>query len=256
MDDTGASLLNRLSGRQPAGAGVRILILGWCLWLLGSWAVAINIEPAMARATRWMVFAAVLGLMVIWPTFRLSQGNGGGSPSSRSPQPVSGTNHGMSLGGVFVDWFCLLVVFQAVIWPLRILKEWSIQQAVLLDLVVSVWSLLTGLLIAYGCRFRRGSARGAVLGLCILLLLGEPAMMMLTPWGRPPGQLPWTMRISPIQILWALTDRPEKFDADRWISTMATAATVAVIGWAFAGAETIISRRRRLVQRSGHAELC
>ena len=94
------------------------------------------------------------------------------------------------------------------------------------------------------------------MGLCVLLLLGEPAMMMLAPWGRPLGQLPWTMRISPIQILWALTDRPEKFDADRWISIMATAATAAVIGWAFAGAEMIISRRRRLVQRSGHAELC
>ena len=53
--------------------GVRLLMLGWCIWLMGVWIVLYFTVGWTGPAFRVMVFAAVIGLMGVWPAVRLSQ---------------------------------------------------------------------------------------------------------------------------------------------------------------------------------------
>lgn len=216
---------------RSARASVRGLILGWCLWLLGSWGVTLAIDSSVP-AGRWMVFSVMMGLMAIWPAFRLSQAN--------EPQ-VPGR-----LRLVLLDWLCMLAVFQTVVWPLRLLGAWSIRQACWLNGAVAAWSLLSGLLIAWGCGRSAGSGRTAAMVLCILLLVGEPAVMLLAGLGRPAGAGPgWTMRVSPVQTVWALTRPPSRFRLDPWTDHIKAAGLAAVAGWVVLGGAALIGRIRR-----------
>ena len=183
----------------------------WCLWLLGSW-LASGSDGAQV-ASRRMVFACLTGLMLMWPVLRLAQSSG---------RPLKAE-------AVLWDWFCLNLVMQAVIWSLHVSAEWSLAQAFWLDAACAGWSLLTGLLLLAGGGWTSAPGRVAALGLCVLLVLGEPLLMAVVSAGRS-GVL-WVMWLSPIDTIWALTDRPPRILPAHVIGVAAVAAG----GWLGAG---------------------
>lgn len=168
-------------------------MLGWCLWLLGTWCVTL-LRVSPVPGVRLMILSSLVGVMLVWPAFRLSQGREG--PGGRGIA---------STAVVMIDWWCLMLIFQAVIWPLRVVAAWSYAQAFWLDAAVLAWSLLVGAIVAAGRLFGSGLARSLAMAACVLLLVGEPLLMALTQ-GR------WTMRVSPLQAIWELS-RPA-IDAD------------------------------------------
>lgn len=198
----------------PYGPGsTRLLVLGWCLWLLGAWGATLwNDSPV--PATRWMVFSALIGLMAIWPVWRLSI----------SDPITSRRGRWDAMGQTLLDWACLMVVFQVVVWPLRLTAGWSLAQTWWLDASIGVWSGLTGLLIAWGrCGTTCAGRTLAMVG-CLALLFAEPAVMLLIGGN-------WTLRVSPIETVWALCAPPTRFRVEPWVSQVTAVALAAAVGW-------------------------
>lgn len=228
------------------GPTTRELVLFWCLWLLGSWAVTLWVD-ATAPALRWMTFASAFGLMVVWPLVRLSQH--ARRPRHR-PRPAR-RRHTARFGGatppwawrglspwlVFRDWVCLNLVFQAVIWPLRATGQWEVAQAAWLDAAFVGWSLLTALVIAWGVRSRQPSHRAAAMAICMLILLGEPVVQIVASLGAQADLWPnvaWRLRVSPIQTLWELAgeDDPVNWAGLPWSPAIISVIIAAAAGWA------------------------
>jgi len=68
LSSTQARVLTMLEQDRAA----RHLLLFWCIWLLGSWLPAfLDTNPVPIR---WMAFAVIIGMMLLWPAYRLTQG--------------------------------------------------------------------------------------------------------------------------------------------------------------------------------------
>ncbi len=212
----------------------RELVLAWCLWLIGVWALLLLRLGFEGPALRWMAMAAVIGLMGLWPAARLSQDQGD-----------AGKLHGAKFSGgvVLLDWLCLNLVFQAVLWPMRMASGWSWAQALWLDAAVAAWSLLTGVLIAWGRCFGTAGMRTLAMIGCMALVVLEPLVVGLAAILRGPvtdaegtvvgsgwDDLP-NLRLSPVQAVWELTAEPAVFAAWPWSDYIVGVAVAAAVGW-------------------------
>jgi len=107
----------------PIRGGYRLisrpLLLGWCLWLLVSWAINLMLDGSAAMpAVRWMLVCALVGIMIAWPVWRLSL-----------PTPPMPTLSTLS------DLFFLWLIFQVLV--LRVGIDWPIDHAILIDAAVT-----------------------------------------------------------------------------------------------------------------------
>ena len=215
----------------------RGLVLGWCIWLLGSWSSTLLIESPVPAA-RWMIFASLIGLMLLWPVIRLSQELAVGGGHSAEVAPLGGpamlrrypsqrllSGPGLALA----DWLALMIVFQAVIWPLRLSAGWSIGQSLWLDAAIAAWSLLVAAIIAVGSLARQGTYRALAMLLCVLLMFAEPTLMVLMR--RAQINVAWQMHISPIQAIWGLSTSPVLWQPDPWRFQIIAVALGAVVAW-------------------------
>ncbi|MEM9881625.1 MAG: hypothetical protein AAF800_01755 [Planctomycetota bacterium] len=188
---------------RDAGIGVRGLVLGWTLWLLGAWGVLWAVDGWPVPALRVMVFMALIGMMGVWPAMRLGQPSGGGGGE------VSVAEWARACRGIAVDWLALNLVFQAVVWPLRLAAGWSTGQTVWLVAAAAGWSLLTGLVVAWGRGVDRGGWRLGAMAVCVAVVVAEP-LLWWAGWevrgAEVVGALPGgTMQLSPVQAVWGLT---------------------------------------------------
>ena len=216
--------------REPADPGwLRTVIVVWCFWLLGAWGAAWLSETSVPRV-RWMMFAGSFGLMLVWPAFRLSE-------RVQSDEPGDGALQ------VLLDWFAMIGVYQAVIWSLHLIAGWPLLRGLWLDAAVMSWSLLTALIVAAARRWPNGLARMIGMGLCIALVFGEPVLVWLSLVSGGEG---WSMRVSPIQAFWELTQPPDRGGIEPWDKRTLMIAVVAVMGW---GAMTLWWIGERIVLR-------
>ena len=210
--------------------------LGWCLWLLVAWGLTLA-SSAVVPATRWMVYAAMIGAMAAWPTFRLSQ-----SPfppgDARSPRAAWAL--------IFGDWVSLVVLLQLMIWPLWLstgqwqttgagrvfVMRWSWEQTGLLSAALSSWMLLTAAIVAWGVG--RGTRAAAWLAMvaCVALIVGEPIVQGVA--GAIGGtNLDWpAFRVSPLSTLWGLTESKAAYRPEPWTARVIAVAAAGVIAWA------------------------
>ncbi|MEM1098354.1 MAG: hypothetical protein AAGH92_06145 [Planctomycetota bacterium] len=194
----------------------RALVLAWCLWLIGVWSLLLVTIGWSPLAYRWMTFAAIIGLMGLWPAARLSQDHRG--PGARTI--------------VFVDWVCMLLVFQAVLWPMQFVAKWSLEQTLTINAAVASWSLLTGLLIAWGRSFGTAGMRTVAMLACVGVLVLEPLALLLNAvasgasWSTLPN-----LRVSPVQAIWELTASPALYLPRPWTDYTVGVAAAALIGW-------------------------
>lgn len=195
--------------RTPATA--RNIVLLWCLWLLGSWTVTMRIDAAVP-ASRWMMYACITGLMIIWPLLRLSQ-----DLPRRSAALI-----------VLWDWLCLNLVFQAVIWPLQFSAGWSWWQAVWIDASIAAWSALTGFILAMGAGWRGGLQRAIAMALCLAVVLGEPLVMALLNSAMDGDRsVTWSLRISPVTAIRDMTAA----EPSTPVAAILSVAVAAALGW-------------------------
>lgn len=212
---------------------LQIILLGWCFWLLGVWGVALRMAPTGA-AVRWMIMLAVVGLMLVWPAVRLSLG--GRRPQHGMLWDDVGGEHRQPLTGdapslILVEWLCLMLIFQAVVWPVRWVAHWSFEQAAWVDAAVAAWSLVAALLVAVGVRLGRGLARAAVMLLAVALVVVEPLLVAATVWGGDNLGRGWTMRVTPLQAVWQLAGPAASFKPGDWPMVIVSVGVAAFIGW-------------------------
>ena len=219
--------------------GVRLLMLGWCIWLMGSWIVLFFTTGWTGPAFRIMVFSGLIGLMSVWPAVRLSQ-------LDRAEVSGAGEDIGAwswACRRTLADWLCLNLVWQAVVWPLRMAGGWGLWQAAGVAGAVAAWSLLTGLVIAWGRGADGAGRRAAAMLICVGIVLAEPLVM----WGVTlTGQAATaTMRLSPLKTIWTLTAPGPLNPGGPWVQQVIAIALAAVAGWLALMVMLIVAGRRR-----------
>ncbi|MFI4860400.1 MAG: hypothetical protein ACIAXF_06940 [Phycisphaerales bacterium JB063] len=201
----------RGQGALEAG-GLRIVIIGWCFWLLGSWASSWLADTGLPRV-RWMLFSGLLGMMLVWPAVRLSQ-------------PVHAREPGRGAAQAFLDWLAMVLVFQAVIWSLRLIAGWTVARGYWLDAAFVSWTLLTAVVVAWGRTSSAGWVRTSAYAVCLGIVLAEPLSLVL--FGGPS---PESMRVSPLQTVWALTHLPAHASLSPWDQRIVVVGVSAALGW-------------------------
>jgi len=240
----------RKRARPQSEDGSREMMLGWCLWLLASWimlGMGFNGTPI-----RQMIFASCIGMMIVWPAYRLSQngraeGTGirGQETGDREQETACGCEVASEIknqkslltpGLIFRDWFALNGVFQAVIWPHLMTKHWTLEQAGWVSASVAAWSLLIAVVVAWGCRSLTAIWRFAAMLLVLAILFAEPVALMVARDVLPRAAgnvaaINWSMHISPIEALYALTAPSTQFTSQGWALTVICVFFAAVLGW-------------------------
>jgi hypothetical protein len=147
----------------------RGLIFLASIWLIASWIIAIGlrapVQPSSATYTpqvRLMLQCVVIGLMIGWPLLRLSQ--------SKPALPVRQT---------LLDLIVLMALVQVVLWPLRLVTNWTPLRAAAIDATVCGWLLLAGAFVAAGLGSRTRGPHSLAMLACIALVLLGPAAAWL-----------------------------------------------------------------------------
>lgn len=200
----------------------RVLVILFCLWMLFSWGIAL-LSVDKIRPTQWMVLSSVICVMAFWPVLRLSQWredafamDNGSADTRRTPRRI------------FMDWFCLNVLFQTVVWPLHMNAHWRMDQTMWLSLTMAGWSLITGAIIAMGCRTDRISQRMLAVAACLLLLVGEPLLTaFLGSWEHESIHY----FTSPLALIWQLTGIAAQWTQWPWLIQTPMAILAGIVAW-------------------------
>lgn len=224
----------------------RVVTLGWCAWLLVTWGLSL-MKTSVVPASRWMIFVAAIGAMVIWPEFRLSQvGSGGGASEGGEGRGSRGVAlPRMARRVVLGDWLTITVLTQMMIWPLWLSSgkvvsagsivilhtRWSAQQTAWLGAALAAWTLVTAAVVAWGLGRSTRTAAMIAMALCLLLLVGEPLAYAVAGEVRA-SETGWpAFRVSPLSTLWGLTVAKAEFHAEPWIARIASVGAAAVVAW-------------------------
>ncbi|QQE09924.1 hypothetical protein JD969_10370 [Planctomycetota bacterium] len=209
-------------------ANIRLLTLLWCLWLLGAW-LAVAFVGGGKEGVRWMVFGAAAGLLGVWPAYRLS--SIGSRWLVRKKQQVM-------VGEVFMEWLALVVVLQAVVWPLQITGQWFVQQTLLVDGILISWSMLAAVIVAWGSASLSSRKRTIAMLGCMLLIFGGilikavvgSELLSVQVWGVKG----WVSVIGPLEALWVVSGGDsglEVYEQPIWWKMMGGIFLIGVIGW-------------------------
>lgn len=232
--------------RQPGpleAGGLRIVIVAWCFWLLGSWAMSWVAETssvlrmfqygASVPVVRWMLLSGMLGMMVVWPAFRLGQ-------------PVHPREPGRGALQAFLDWLAMVLVFQAVVWSLQVIAGWTLARGLWLDAAVVSWTLLTALIVGWGRTVASGLVRTTAMALCLAVVLAEPVLGWLQGTDLGTGAMRW----SPLETVWVLTNLPERASVSPWSERIIVVGVSAVLGWGVLAVWGWVTRAKRPIART------
>lgn len=185
----------------------REVLLAWCAWLLISWVTNLG-TGAPEPAARGMLQSIMLGLGLIWPAWRLSQGY----------HPAPGRQ-------LLTDLILLLLLAQIVLWPLRLLITWPIEQVLMIDAVLLIWGAAAGVCTWLGRRGTASFRRVAAMTASILLLTA--GWLITAALGQD-----WPVQWSPLYMLWVLSEPHAAYDAAAtgWRLLVVAGATATV--WA------------------------
>lgn len=195
----------------------RQLILAWSVWLLASWAVNMSIDgpttvtsDSMLPVVRWMLQSMALGMYVMWPAWRLSLAN-----AYYGGREVIGDLIGLSL------------LIQLVVWPMRLLLDWSISQTLFLNLSLIIWAIPIGLWISWGLVWSTTmgwAGKMAAMLLCVATVIAGP--LLAIGYGEL-SLVAW----NPIRVISDYTDPANYWvDVSEWVQ-LGVVGMVAGIGW-------------------------
>lgn len=147
----------------------RGLIFLSSLWLIGSWLLAIGVrapvQPSSASYTpgvRMMLLCVTIGLMIGWPLLRLSQ--------TSPPFPIRQT---------LLDLMVLLGLVQVVVWPLRLVTNWTPGRTAAIDATLAGWVMIAGAIVAAAITSSRKGPRTFAMFACVSLCLLGPTLAWL-----------------------------------------------------------------------------
>ena len=215
-------------GEARAGATLRTpplpmprgLIFASSMWLIGSWLIALGlrspVQPSAASYTpgvRVMLLCTMIGLMIAWPLYRLSQ--------RHSRWPIQQT---------MLDLTVLLSLMQVVVWPLRLVTPWSALRTLAIDLTMIGWALLAGAAVASAIGGARGGPRSLAMIACLALCLLGPLLAWVGVMAG--GNWMELVELSPLMAVQTLTGEGSARVTEaawRWIALLGVASVSAWI---------------------------
>ena len=226
--------------KPPLHWSNREVVMGWCIWLIGSWVVNHDISSPLPTA-RWMVFSSLVGITLVWPAWRLSTGRPLDlRPSIGKDLPIGNWSVNQDSDGdkwpendggrwalvtsVLTDWINLNLVLQAILWTVRLIAGWSIDQALSITYVMAAWSFLCHAIVAWGILKANGLRRIFAMTGCVAVWFIEPALMSIASYDTA-GVCP--MWVSPLGVFEVMTQ-----DASSWSPQAIEIRVVTVAGTA------------------------
>jgi hypothetical protein len=193
----------------------RGLIFLASIWLIASWLIAIGIrepvQPSSASFTpgvRLMMLCMTTGLMIGWPLLRLSQ--------SSPAYPIRQT---------LLDLVVLLALVQVVLWPLRLVTNWSAWRTAAIDATLAGWVSLAGAMVAAAIMSEQRGPRVLAMLACVGMCLLGPALAWIGVMsGIDALQL---VDLSPFMAVRTLGEQGGPHPSDvqwRWIALLGVAA--------------------------------
>lgn len=181
----------------------RLLLVGWCLWLLGVWMVSLWLYGGRQESVRWMIHCLFMGTALLWPVARLTMFYIPGRQDRVGQRRYQ--SGGLAGSMLLLDALSLTLVTQIVIWPLWMTVGWPLLHALLIALMLAGWTLLVAAILMAVCRSSREWSRSLGVGILALLILGEPLLQGFLAWimGAGAGQsgVNWPWVISPLGLL-------------------------------------------------------
>lgn len=212
--------------RAPTWPGSSALLLGWSMWLLAAWLWATWLSygslwlgdrgVSLIAAGRFMLAAAIVGMLAVWPMLRLSLALPGTHRRDR---------RGVALLWMLRDWAGLNLVLAAVTLALAAGTGWGLGQVLALLGLASGWSLLAGLLIAWGATAGGEWPRTLLTAACIFLLA----------YGN----------FLPVRQTWALAGPAPAWDVAAAAAVVGRLWAVAAVALGLSVAAVVVMTRRR-----------
>lgn len=210
----------------------RGLIFLASIWLIASWIIALGVKaPVQASSAsytpgvRRMMMCVTTGLIIAWPLLRLSQ--------SRPTYPGKQTQ---------LDLMVLLGLVQVVVWPLRLVTNWTPARTAAIDATLAGWVLLAGAIVAAAITTDRKGPRALAMIACICMcLLGPFAAWIGAVSGRPAMEL---IELSPLMAVRTLGEAGGINPSDnqwRWIMLLGFADMAA---WLAVGVSALLYSNR------------
>lgn len=158
-------------------------------WIVVTWFLTMGVRAPLAPSpasyhlqVRLLLLMVGVGFFIGWPMFRLSQ---------RPPR-----QHVLE---VFLDVFTLILLWQVLFWPLGTITAWPFQSLLLLNVLVCLWTLIIGAIVALGLRIR-GSVFRLVAMVVVLVLTLLPLAIALGMVIRGHQPAAWTSS-SPLELI-------------------------------------------------------
>jgi hypothetical protein len=213
----------------------RGLIFLASLWLVGSWLVAIGVNPPVQPSSasytpgvRLLLDCILVGVIVAWPMMRFSQ--------PRCPWP-------MQRGAL--DALVLLGLLHIVLWPMRLVTPWSVERTLAIDVVLAGWTALVGAMVALGGGLDRPGRTLAMSAVLLLALLGPAVATIAKPLGASADSGALLSLLSPFTALRTLSGGgPAALTIGEWMAA-ASGPLLASLVWLGAGLFAL-GRRHRL----------
>ncbi|MBX3321479.1 MAG: hypothetical protein KF757_00665 [Phycisphaeraceae bacterium] len=247
-----------LFGRPPAGRQTwdhrrgepRTFALAWTVFLMVSTLIMfaslgparIVTEDIYQPAVRILIVSVTVGMVILWPMVRLCQERPRGSICSH----------------IAHDLFIVVLPVQALIWPqtLRMLAQWTVEQASAVSLCQAAWTTVVGAALCFAyllesprsqIDLRRAGWMITILGLFIGLPLVLFASGMIDI--GPASGTGWAIMVSPITAVHELSrEHPPSgvlvIRATHWLSIAVTALVGACAWMAALGIEVARSGRK------------
>jgi len=198
----------------------RGLIFLSSVWLIGSWLLAIGlqapVQPSSASytpAVREMLLCITIGLMIGWPLLRLSQ--------TCPPYPIRQT---------LLDLVVLLGLLQVVVWPLRLVTNWTPLRTAAIDATIIGWLLLAGALVAAAVSTERRGPRMLVMVACVAMCLAGPVAAWLGVMSGIKAMA--LVNLSPLMAVRTLGDGGNIHPTDLQWRLIAVLGVAAISAWA------------------------
>lgn len=188
MEEPAATTEPTARGEQSPGRLLfvpRGLVMLAALWIFLSWVSLFGFHPPVqpqaasyGPSIQMLMLLIGVGIAIAWPVLRLS-----GRPSA------------MPTAQAALDGLSIFVLLQVVVWPLRLVTNWTLARAIAVDAAIAAAILLTAaiLSITQGKRSPKARAGGMLVAVVLVLapvahlmtarpVLGERAMD--SAWGR------------------------------------------------------------------------
>ena len=218
----------------------RDIVLPACGWIICSWLLTIGIRTPLAPASfsyqshmQLLMLSIGVGFFIGWPLLRLSQ---------KPPNKV--------VPEMLLDMFVLLVLWQAIFWPLSTVIKWPTGSVIILNALLCLWTMMIGAFLTLALTYNNRAIRLLTMTVILIIIILPLAFALIAiVQGVTPAI--WTTS-SPLELIRQITSHasitgqplsPIVIQPWIWLSSVSAAT---ILSWTCAIAYCLIGHQSPL----------